>query len=224
VRSAAPRVMQRDGPESEGSTGPALTPPAGPRLQLDPEIERMMLQHYIRWWLGTTLVTGDAPSTLPAAPDPDAYSDPEVSAHAPTLPSIPGLPPASIWSQLPLTPPPPDPLFLEPDVGSLFSGFGQRGAPVGAGDSEVVFDIYRRNAAIARGLPDLRGMAPRFLQPLIPLTWRRDITGALTGAAIGDGLKRNYMTPIEVSDQAFQGMTGASTTVIPLPSISFDLD
>lgn len=229
VRSAAPRVMQRDGPESEGSTGPALTPPVGPQLQLDPEIKRMMLQHYIRWWLGTTLVTGDAPSTLPAAPDPDAYSDPEVSADAPTLPSIPGLPPAPIWSQLPLTPPlfaplPPDSLFLEPDVGSLFSGFGQRGAPVGAGDSEVVFDIYRRNAAIARGLPDLRGMAPRFLQPLIPLTWRRDIAGALTGAAIGAGLNRDYMTPIEVSDQAFQGMTGASTTVIPLPSISFDLD
>jgi len=228
VRAGAPHAIQRDGPDPEGSAGTGLAPSSGPQLHLDPEIERLMLQHYIRWWLGTTLVSGDAPSTLPAAPDPDAYSDPEVFADAPAVPGIPGLPPAPIWSQLPLQPPlfvplPPDPLFLEPDVGSLFSGFGQRGAPVGEGDSQMVFDIYRRNAAIARGLPDLRGMAPRFLQPLIPLTWRRDIAGALTGAAIGAGLKRDYMTPIEVSDQAFQRMTGASTTVIPLPSISFDL-
>jgi hypothetical protein len=225
VRGAAPHAMQRDGPESEGSMGPDLTPPAGPQLHLDPEIERLMLQHYIRWWLGTTLVLGDAPTVLPPPADPDTYTEPEAPVG---MAGVPGLTPPPLMSQLPLPPAlfaplPPDPLFLEPDVGSLFSGFGQRGAPVGAGDSEVVFDIYRRNAAIARGLPDLRGMAPRFLQPLIPLTWRRDIAGALTGAAIGAGLKRDYMTPIEVSDQAFQGMTGASTTVIPLPSISFDL-
>lgn len=84
-------------------------------------------------------------------------------------------------------------------------------------------EIYRRNQTIARHLPDLRGFAPSFLRPLIPSTWRRDIAGALTGAAVGAYLNRDYMTPIEVSDRAWLGMTGASTTVIPLPSISFDL-
>jgi hypothetical protein len=105
----------------------------------------------------------------------------------------------------------------------LFSPFGERGAPVGAGDSAAVTDIYRRNAAIAAGLPDLRAIAPRFVRPLIPSTWRRDIAGALTGAAVGASLKRDYATPIEVADRAWQDMTGASTTVIPLPAIRFDL-
>jgi hypothetical protein len=30
------------------------------------------------------------------------------------------------------------------------------------------------------------------------------------------------MTPLEISDQAWLNMTGASTTIIPFPSISFD--
>jgi hypothetical protein len=185
-----------------------------------------MMQHYIRWWLGNTLVSGNPPTALPSAPDPGASSG--LSAGGLALPGVPGLPPAPLSSQLPLDPAffaplPPDPLFIEPDVGALFSSFGDRGAPVGPGDTQVVFDIYRRNQAIVRGLPDLRSMAPRFLQPLIPSTWRRDIAGALTGAAVSASLKRDYMTPIEVSDQAWEAMTGAGTTMIPLPSISFDL-
>jgi hypothetical protein len=228
VRAAAPRVIQRDGPESEGSTAPPFTPPVPPQLHLDPEIERLMLQHFIRWWLGLALTTGDAPTTLPAAPDPNAPAGPEARVDAPAVPGIPGLPPAPITSQLPLpsqlfAPLPPDPRYLEPDVGALFSPFGQRGAPVGRGDSDMVFDIYRRNQALVRGLPDLRGMAPRFIRPLIPNTWRRDIAGALTGAAVSAALKRDYPTPIEMSDRAWQSMTGATTTVIPLPSVSFDL-
>ena len=228
VRAAAPPSVQRDGPESEGSAPPASAQSATPQLQLDPEIERLMLQHYIRWWLGATLVYSNAPATVPTSPDPNVTAEPAKQAGVPSIPGIPGLPPAPIWSQLPLDPPffaplPPDRLFLEPDVGALFSGFGQRGAPIGAGDSRAVLDIYLRNEAIVRGLPDLRSMAPRFLQPLIPLTWRRDIAGALTSAAVGASLKRDYPTAIEVSDRAWQGMTVASTTVIPLPSISFDL-
>ncbi len=66
-------------------------------------------------------------------------------------------------------------------------------------------------------------LAPGFVRPLIPTTWRRDIAGALTGAAVGASLKHDYATPIEVADRAFEAMTGASTTVVPLPSISFDL-
>lgn len=223
VRAASPPVMQRDG-EPEGSTGPAATPSATPTLQLDPEIERMMLQHYIRWWLGTMLVAGDAPTALPTAPDTSAGASRETAA----VPGVPDLPPAPITSQLPLpsqffAPLPPDPLYLEPDVGALFTPFGERGAPVGSGDSQLVFDIYRRNQALTRGLPDLRSMAPRFLRPLIPGTWRRDIAGALTSAAVGAALKHDYPTPIEVSDQAWQSMTGVSTTVIPVFSKSFDL-
>lgn len=206
VRGAAPRAVQHD--DAEGGAAPA-----SPQLHLDPEIERMILfQHFMRWWLGSALVEGDAPTALPS-PDAPATGD----VLHPVLPPLPPLQP-DLFAPLP-----PDPTFLEPDVGALYAPFGERGAPVGAGDSDAVMGIYRRNAAIAAGLPDLRAIAPRFVRPLIPSTWRRDIAGALTGAAVGNSLKGDFMTPIEVSDRAFQSMTGASTTVIPLPSISFDL-
>ena len=227
VRTAAPHAVQRDGTDDTGPA-PNLRSPAGPRLQLDPEIERLMLQQYIRWWLGTALTVGDAPTSVPAPGSADLFSPtPPLAAPGAGL-NAGGLSTPPLLPNFPLKPDffsplPPDSRFLEPDVGALFSSFGERNAPVGAGDSQIVFDIYRRNEILARGLPDLRSMAPRFIQPLIPLTWRRDIAGALTSAAVGSVLKRDYMTPIEVSDRAFEGMTGASTTVIPLPSISFDL-
>ncbi len=205
VRHTAPRMLQREGPEADSATPGHLSLSDGAALHLDPDIERLMLRHYVRWWLGNALLRGGPPLTLP-----------DDSAVAP------------LAQQLPLTSPffaplPPDPLHLEPDVGALFSGFGDRGAPVGAGDSAAVFELQRRNAAIALALPDLRAIAPSFLRPLIPSTWRRDVAGAFTSAAVGNMLKGDYPTPIEVSDRAWQAMTGANTTVIPLPAISFDL-
>ena len=224
VRGTASAAMQADGPDPEPTVGTQVLPPWQVQLQLDPEIERLMLQHYIRWWLGSALVLGEAPTSLPAPGSADEYGpdaaegDSATAAPGPGVPFMPSLPLApDLFAPLP-----PDPLFLEPDVGAVFSPFGARGAPVGAGDADAAMAIYRRNAAIASGLPDLRSMAPRFIRPLIPSTWRRDIAGALTGAAIGASLNRDFATPIEISDRAFQGMTGASTTVIPLPSISFD--
>lgn len=227
VRAAAPHSMQRDGP-GDADTPASATQPATQQLQLDPEIQRLMLQHYIRWWLGSTLVDGSAPTSLPPSPDPNASAGSGGSAAPPSLPGLPGLPYAPLWSQLPLDPPlftplPADFGFIEPDVGALFSAFGERGTTANAGETDVVFGIYRRNEALVRGMPDLRALAPGFLRPLIPSTWRRDIAGALTSAAVSASLKHDYPTPIEVSDQAWQGMTGASTTVIPLPSISFNL-
>jgi hypothetical protein len=217
VQAAAAPAMQRDGPGDAPAPSPDGLP--GLQLQLDPEILRLALQHYVRWWLGTTLIEGEAPTALPEPGAADEYDTPR--EESPDL----RLPP-SFTFQMPLQQPffsplPPDPLFIEPDVGSLYSAFGTRGAPVGEGDSLILNDIYRRNQAIVGALPDLRGMAPDFLRPLIPITWRRDIAGALVGADVNARLNRDYMTPIEVSDRAWQGMTGASTTVIPFPSFSF---
>lgn len=194
VRSASVGRPQADGPEPGSTEQPA-----------DVDTEQLALRHYLRWWLGSALVVG-APPTLDA------------SAFQPTLPLVPRL---TLMPQL-YAPLPPDPLFIQPDVGAVYGAFRARGAPVGAGDSDTAMALYRRNEAIARGLPDLRAMAPRFVRSLIPGTWRRDIASALTAADIGARLNRDFATPIEVSDRAFQGMTGASTTVIPLPSISFD--
>ncbi len=215
------RVQQRAAAQAQADdgTGGAGSPDSqlAPQLQLDPEIERLMLQHTLRWWLGNAIVLGDAPTQLPPAPAPEVSTGD--GGPLPTGPLLPSLP---LRHDL-FAPLPPDPFYLEPDAGALFSPFGARGAPLGPGDTDAVMQIYRRNAAIASRLPDLRSLAPRFVRPLIPGTWRRDIASALTGAAVGTYLKNDYMTPIEVADQAFEAMTGAGTTVIPLPAISFDL-
>ncbi|HMO47507.1 MAG TPA: DUF4157 domain-containing protein [Rubrivivax sp.] len=199
VRGASAPRPQADGPET-----------AAP----DADSERSALRHYLRWWLGGVLLRGAPP--LPAADDWSA--DPGTASFPPFQPLLPQL---TLAPQL-FAPLPPDPFYLQPDAGAIYGAFSARGAPAGAGDSDAAMALYRRNEAIARGLPDLRGMAPRFVRGLIPNTWRRDIASALTAADIGARLNRDFATPIEISDRAFQGMTGASTTVIPLPSLSFD--
>lgn len=212
VRQRAAARAQAD--DAADATGGGASPP---QLQLDPEIERLMLQHTLRWWLGNALVLGDAPTQLPPVTGAGLpFGTGAPNAAGPLLSGLPLRP--DLFAPLP-----PDPFFLRPDAGALFAPFGERGAPVGPGDTDAVMQIYRRNAAIANQLPDLRSLAPRFVRPLIPTTWRRDIAGALTGAAVGASLKHDYATPIEVADRAFEAMTGASTTVVPLPSISFDL-
>lgn len=225
--AAPPGAVQRDdgAPAGEGSLGPMFSPDAAPQLELDPQIEYWLLRNTLRWWLGTTLASGGAaPTSLPSPDDAAADAGSSGPEAGPATVGAPAGAPAPIPLGPDLFAPlPPDPRFIEPDVGALFSPFRARGAGVGAGESAIVFDIYRRNAVLAAGLPDLRAIAPRFLRPLIPLTWRRDIAGALTGAAIDSGLKRDFASPIEISDRAFEAMTGAGTTMIPLPSISFDL-
>ncbi len=200
VHGASAGRPQLDGPEPASTDQPAQA-----------DSERLALRHYLRWWLGSALVLG-APPALPSF---------DVGSFQPTLPQLPQLPRLTLMPQL-FAPLPPDPLFIQPDAGAVYGAFRSRGAPVGAGDSDTAMALYRRNEAIARGLPDLRAMAPRFVRGLIPGTWRRDIASALTAADIGARLNRDFATPIEISDRAFQGMTGASTTVIPLPAVSFD--
>ena len=217
VRMAAPLAVQRDGPGEAGGVAPA---PA-PQLHLDPEIEReLLLRQFVRWWIGSLLIDGAAPDAVPQGDATDSGEAPALPAGLPQLPSTFTLPPLQPDFFAPL---PRDPFAIEPDVGALFTPFHERGAPIQGGDDAAAMAIFRRNAAIARGLPDLRAIAPRFVRPLIPTTWRRDIAGALTGAAIGAALKNDYATPIEVGDRAWLNMTGASTTVVPLPAISFDL-
>lgn len=212
--AAAPNTMQCDGPASDETADPSTAPAP------DQDAEDWILRHFIRWWVGNWLVAGDAPTALPAPAAPDLTPATQLGTFVPPAVSL--LPALTLRPDL-FAPLPPDPTFIEPDVGALFAPFAERGAPVGAGDDAAVRSIYRGNARIAAGLPDLRAMAPRVVRPLIPTTWRRDIAGALTAAAVGNALKRDYPTPIEVADRAWENMTGASTTVIPLPSISFDL-
>jgi hypothetical protein len=195
VRLAAPRVVQADGPASDEQSAPSPDVEGDVNLQLS--------RSFIRWWLGTTLVEGDAPTNLPD----------EGGSLGPVFTLRPNI----------FAPLPPDPLWVPPDYGSIYSSYGARGATPGVGDTDVVNGLYRDRLRLVQGMPDLRSLAPKFIRPLIPLTWRRDIASALTGATISAGLKRDFPTPLEISDQAWLNMTGASTTIIPFPSISFDI-
>ena len=192
VRLAAPQVVQADGPAADDKAAPSGT---------EDDVDLHMGRSFIRWWLGTTLIDGDAPTDVPEG------------GVAPSLTLRPDF----------FAPLPPDPLWVPPDYGSLYGGFGERGASPDVRDTDLVMGLYRDRLRLVQSMPDLRSLAPSFIRPLIPLTWRRDIAGALTGATISAGLKRDYLTPLEISDQAWQNMTGASTTIIPFPSISFDL-
>jgi hypothetical protein len=191
VRLAAPTVVQADGPAADDQ----------PEKSSQGDVNLQLSRSFIRWWLGTTLIDGDAPTDVPEG------------GVAPSL---------TLRSDL-FAPLPPDPLWVPPDYGSLYGGFGERGVSPDLRDTDVVMGLYRDRLRLVQSMPDLRSLAPSFIRPLIPVTWRRDIAGALTGATISAGLKRDYMTPLEISDQAWLNMTGASTTIIPFPSISFDL-
>ena len=195
VRLAAPSVVQADGPAADDQPEPS----SGTEGDVDLQLSRS----FIRWWLGTTLVEGDAPTDLPEEGG---------SSLGPVFTLRPDI----------FAPLPPDPLWVPPDYGSLYGGYGQRGALPDVRDTDFVMGLYRDRLRLVQSMPDLRSLAPSFIRPLIPLTWRRDIAGALTGATISAGLKRDYLTPLEISDQAWLFMTGASTTIIPFPSISFD--
>src|SRR5262245_2032718 len=63
VRHGAPTMAQRQEAEGSRSTGAAASSPDF-QLHLDPEIEVQMARMFVRWWLGTTLVAGDAPTTI----------------------------------------------------------------------------------------------------------------------------------------------------------------
>jgi hypothetical protein len=214
VRHAAPAVVQRQEAEGDRPAAPAISSSPRFQLQLDPELQRQMLQHYIRWWLGTTLIEGDPPTQLPEGGEPNPGSPSGGAVGVGPVPTFPL--PSELFASVP-----PDPTWVPPNYGSLYGAYGARGAAPGPGDADVVGQLYRDRLRLVQSMPDIRSLAPGFIRPIIPLTWRRDIAGALTGATIGSGLKRDFMTPLEISDRAWLNMTGVSTTIIPLPSISF---
>jgi hypothetical protein len=184
-----------------------------PRLRLSPELEAVLLQRYLRWWLGTTLTTGAAPT------------GPDVSAPGGTGTGVPPPVASDPGAGMPLQPElfrPIRPGVLPgPDVGALMAPYGARGVPFGAREPDVALDIYRRNYRFVSLLPDLRDAAPGFVRRLIPGDWRSRIAGAFTAATIDAQLRHDFPTPIEAADRAFERMTGVSTTYIPLPGLSW---
>lgn len=199
-------MPQRDGPAGTATPAPAMTPaPEAPD-------STFWLRHYLRWWLGTTLTLGSPPSTVQQP----------ASVPLPSATSVLGSPPLSAMVFQPnfFTPLPPT-LVRSPDMSQLMAPYLARGVPSALRDPATAVSIYERQYAWVSTLPDLRALAPAVVRPLIPDTWRRSLAGTFTGLIINGQLNRDYPTPIEASDRAFEAMTGAKTTVFKLPEVSF---
>lgn len=201
-------LLQRDDDAS------APTASSEYQLQLDPEIQRLMFQQYLRFWLGTALTEGEPAE--PAEEESEATPSPDAPAAAPLA-----LPPLY---QLPLEPEffrPIDPAMIAPDIGAIMAPYNLRGVPLAARDVDAATAIFQRNYGFVSALPDLRSMAPGFIRPLIPGHWRRSMAEAFTAATLNTQLRSDYPTPLEAADLSFYRMTGISTTYIPIPGISF---
>ena len=202
-------VVQR---QEAGSTPTFITDSPEFQLQLDPEIQAMMLQNYVRWWLGSSITEGE----------PAAESEPETgaagtgqTATGPVVPEPHPLPPDFFQPYNPAD------LGVEPDIGAILSPYNIRNVPPGARDVDAAMTIFQQNARFVSILPDLRAAAPGFLRPLIPGDWRTSIAEALTAATLNAQLKHDYPTPIEAADLSFYRMTGVSPVYIPIPGFSF---
>jgi hypothetical protein len=223
---SGPMVQRQD----EGETPPPVSSPEY-RLHLDPELERLMLQHYLRWSLGAWLTTGDEPANADEAaaavdaeeaPSPDAEEEPAAESAAATAdtpgPLFPRVMPLGPDFFQPLGP---DVFDVVPDYGAILSPFNQRFSPRSPGDVVAAESIYRRNYALVQLMPDLRALAPDLFRPLIPTDWRRSIAGGLTAAFINAQLRSDFPTAIEISDRSWEAMTGAGTVYIPIPGFSW---
>jgi hypothetical protein len=225
-------LLQRDDDKTSTPDTPAPTP-ASPapdyQLHLDPEIQRMALQYYLRWWVGTTLTSGipsaGATDASTAAPT-DATTTPTDAPTAAPTPDVSTLPPPlAPWrAQMPIQPnfyEPIDPTIIHPDMSALMAPYLARGVPLDSRDADAANAIFQKNFQFVTGLPDLRSMAPSFIRPLIPTTWRKSMAESFTAATMNAQLKHDFPTAIEAADLSFQRITGVSTTYIPLPGFSF---
>jgi len=182
--SAPAGALQRD--------DPAPGAPAGPGLQLDPDLQA-------RWVLAQWLAQQGGAGG--GAADP---ADPADTAAA--------LPPR--WLGTPR-------LGAETlDFGSLVTPYYDRGLmPAGHGDTrdlEMVNRLFGERYRLVLGLPDLRAAAPAFVRPLIPGNWRVQLAATLTSTSIDLALSRDNPTFFELSNQTWERFTGATTISFPM--------
>jgi hypothetical protein len=180
------------------------------QLHLDPEIEAMMLQNYVRWWVSSSITEGEPPTESEEGTGGESG---ETTTQTVPLPHE--LPPSFF------EPYDPELIGVEPDVGAILSPYNARNVPLGARDVDAAATVFRQNYAFVSMLPDIRDAAPGFLRPLIPSHWRRSMAEAFTAATLNAQLKHDYPTPLEAADLSFYRMTGVSTTYIPIPGLSF---
>src|SRR4030095_8545562 len=213
VSMQTPGMMQRQEAGQTGLGGRPFRPFTSQpefQLHLDPEIEAMMLQNYVRGLVSSSITEGE-PS---GGPQPTTGGDTGETTGQ-TVP-VPHELPSSFFQRYD-----PETIGVEPDVGAILAPYHARNVPLGARDVDAATTIFRQNYAFVNTLPDLRDAAPSFLRPLIPSHWLRSMAEAFTAATLNAQLKSDFPTPIEADDLSFYRMTRVSTTYIPIQGFSF---
>jgi len=188
---AAPPVRQGSAPAGLVQRDePAPGAPSSPTLQLDPEIQAEI---YVAQWLATH--GEDATTSAP---------DPQVSAE----------PVPNTW----LGPPRLGAETL--DFGSLITPYYMRGLmPETHGDTrdlDVISSLFSERYRLVLRLPDLRAMAPGFARPWIPSDWRTKLAATMTSTTVDWALSHDHPTFFDLSNQAFERFTGATTYSLPM--------
>jgi hypothetical protein len=163
-------------------------PSSGTTLQLDPELQAEI---YFAQWLATH---GAGAS---------------FSADADTAEPVPNL-----W----LGPPRLGAETL--DFGSLLTPYYDRGLmPSTQGDTrdiDVISSLFSQRYRLVLRLPDLRAMAPDFARSWIPADWRVLLAATMTSTTVDWALSHDHPTFFDLSNQAFERFTGATTYSAPM--------
>jgi hypothetical protein len=190
------------------------------RLQLSPEIRRMMWELEFERWLTSQRQAG------PGVPGQSQVSTPSPDAEPrqTVLPSPAEAAEAAQGNERATPRPVEFPRTLatpEPDVGALMEPFLNRGVPPHARDSNAVMRLYWTNYQWVQLLPE----PPAPFSRWIPRDWRRRVAESFTTSAIeNSALRFDFPTPTEEFDRQILNMTGNPGTVpsyIRLPAFRF---
>lgn len=200
---SANRVQREDPPIPDSLKHP-FTSQGQFQLELDPEVQKMILQMRVRQWLLAEESGEPNPQQDPNAttdsPNPDDEYGP-----TPQVPLQNGVDPNA---PLPADWAGPDLLAAQPNVGALLNPFAARGVTAGAGDLELANKLFQDRYTFALALPDLRDMVPDFARGWIPSDWRVKVAESLTQITIDSALKGDNPTARESADQIFSNIIG----------------
>jgi len=191
-------------PVRVASAAPAAVQRDGPEtpagddlhLQLDPEFQaRMAFQR----WLAQQVGKGPA-STADA--DPDAGTAPAPQEPLPMA----WLKPSLLGAE-------------RVDFGSLITPYYDRGLmPGGAADTRdlgVISQIFGDRYQLVSRLPDIGPV----LRPFLGSEWRLRLSETLTSTTIDFALSGDHPTVFDLSNQAWERMTGAATYTTPMVKV-----
>jgi Domain of unknown function (DUF4157) len=109
------------------------------------------------------------------------------------------------------------------DVGSLYVPYHQRNLFPGGGlalrDSPVIESLFAERYRFVQLLPEVRDIVPGFARSWIPGNWRVSLAATLTSTTVDWALSGQHPNFFELSNQAFERFTGATTYSTPMLTV-----